>query len=135
MALFSSKQLSAKALYFFVLLQVFLGQKAFADDPPPPVPGSQGLSNTSNTANLNVIQTRADNAINSFKYGIYSVALVIGLVMVIKSLMNIAAISRGEKDGTIMMHFLALFVAGMMTSVIFWLMFFSNSVRNLATGS
>lgn len=128
-----TKGINNKLLHFFVVAQLFFYNAAFAADPTPPRPG-QGMTNTSNTANLSVIEERTNNAINSFKTFIYSIALLIGLVMIIKSLMNIAAISRNEKEGSIMMHFLSLFVGGMMTSVIFWLMFFSNSVKNLATG-
>lgn len=94
--------------------------------------GTEGLLKPKGaTVDLASVESRTTGLVDYFVAIIKYTCIVIGLIMVIKSLMNIAAISRGEKDGSVMMNFLACIVGGMMTSVVFWYIYFGNTSRDL----
>lgn len=98
---------------------------------PPPNTGATGLSNSGSKADLATVQQRTTDATDFILKILREGSILIGLVLVIKSLMFISAVSKGEKQGSVGLAFIGLFVGGMMTAVPTWLMFFGNSAKDI----
>lgn len=98
---------------------------------PPPNTSATGLSNSGSKADLATVQQRTTEATDFFLKLLREVSILIGLVLIIKSLMFISAVSKGEKQGSVGLAFIGLFVGGMMTAVPTWLMFFGNSAKDI----
>lgn len=107
------------------------GEGEGAGTTPPPNMGATGLSNSGSKADLATVQQRTTDTTDFILKILREVSILIGLVLVIKSLMFISAVSKGEKQGSVGLAFIGLFVGGMMTAVPTWLMFFGNSAKDI----
>lgn len=83
-------------------------------------------------ATLPAMEARMDSLGGSLWNFVKGVAIVLGLILVITSLMKIRDISMGKKDGSIGGAFAGLVVGGMMSSVAIWLFAFAKTAEDVA---
>lgn len=118
-------------LYYLLTFLIF-PTLVFADTTPLPPPTSKFTG--TNAASLDKINERVTSGFENFFTAMKWIGLIMGILIVMKSLKNIADIGNGKKDGSVGLNVVGIFAGGALTAAATILFVFGAAAERVATG-
>lgn len=122
-------QKSLISITLFMLSAQSMIANAKTNQPPSAAPGFQNKPSSEPT--LNEVQGRVETTTSLFVDIVIWSAIIIGLILFIKSLLKLSKIANGESNDSAFGAFLGLFFGGMLTALVTWIKFFRASSEEL----